>query len=336
MDSQTAAQWDAFVRAHPDGTFFHRAGWSSVASKSFGHRAHYLTARDGGAITGILPLIEIRSRIFGHALISTAFCVGGGPLCTRDDALPRLFADMDALARKLGVSYVELRDTAATLPGWQKRDDLYAGFSAPIAQDEAENLKQIPRKQRAVVRKAIAAGYTVTIDAGLDSFFDLYARNMRDHGTPALPGRFFAALLDTFGSDCEILTIHHAGTPVSSVLSYFTPDRVLPYYTGSLPQARTLGTNDFMYWSLMRRAIQRGCRTFDFGRSKVGTGPYHFKQNWGFFPRPIAHQYRLYGRSALPNITPTNPRYALFINAWQRLPLPLANALSPLLSRSLG
>jgi FemAB-related protein (PEP-CTERM system-associated) len=159
---------------------------------------------------------------------------------------------------------------------------------------------------------------------------------MRDHGTPALPRRFFDRLLAAFGSDCEILTVSRQGRPVSSVVSYFFRDRVLPYYTGSQPEARELGSNDLMYWALMRRAAERGCRVFDFGRSKVGAGPFHFKRNWGFEPRPIAHQYRLVQRQTPPNLNPTNPRYALFIEAWRRLPLPVANAISPFLSRSLG
>jgi FemAB-related protein (PEP-CTERM system-associated) len=151
-----------------------------------------------------------------------------------------------------------------------------------------------------------------------------------------LPRRFFANLVSTFGTDCEILTVRRGGKALSSVLSFYFRDRVLPYYTGSLDKARAGGANDYMYWSVMRRARARGCTIFDFGRSKVGTGPYHFKRNWGLEPRPIAHQYYMCNGGALPNINPANPRYALLIRAWQRLPIFLATAVSPVLSRSLG
>ncbi|HEY4077879.1 MAG TPA: FemAB family XrtA/PEP-CTERM system-associated protein [Rhizomicrobium sp.] len=331
-----AAKWDAYVHAHPDGTFFHLSGWRHVAADVLGHRPHYLTTREAGALTGLLPLIEVKSRLFGHSLISTAFCVGGGPLWSNGEAFSRLLREAEERARALGASYIELRDTETAAPEWTGRSDLYAGFAGPIAADEAENLKQIPRKQRAVVRKALTVGFTITIDNAIDPFFQLYARNMRDHGTPALPRRFFSTLLKAFGTDCEILTVHLDGRPISSVLSYFFRGRVLPYYTGSMPEARATGANDHMYWSLMRRAVERGCDVFDFGRSKVGTGPYNFKRNWGFEPRPITHQYRMLNGQALPNINPTNPRYALFIRAWQKLPLPIANLVSPILSRSLG
>jgi FemAB-related protein (PEP-CTERM system-associated) len=330
------AEWDGFVRAHPDGTFFHLSGWKRVVGETFGHRAHYFSVRENGTIAGILPLIEVRSALFGHALISNAFCVGGGPLCTSANALPMLLDQAEERARALGVSYIELRDTPTPLPGWVGRSDLYAGFARPIMRDAAEDLKQIPRKQRAVLRKALDADFTVTIDDTADLFFRLYARTMRNYGTPALSLRFFTNVLTTFGTQCEVLTVHQQGRPMSSVLSYFFGDRVLPYYTGSAAEARANGANDFMYWSLMRRAQKRGCRTFDFGRSKIGTGPYHFKQNWGFPPRPVTHQYRLFDRSELPEINPNNPRYAFFIQAWRHLPVPVANAIAPFLSRGLG
>jgi FemAB-related protein (PEP-CTERM system-associated) len=336
MTTLTDAQWDAFVKGHPAATFFHLSAWRNVASEVFGHTPHYLSVTEGDAVSAVLPLVEVRSRLFGHALISNAFCVGGGPLAADEASLRSILDAAEHLGRRLKVDYVELRDTPDAAPGWTGRDDLYAGFEGPIPPDEADNLKQIPRKQRAVVRKALERGHSTTIDASPDAFFVLYARTMRDHGTPALPRRFFERLLAAFGSDCEILTVHHDGRPISSVLSYYFRDRVLPYYTGSHPDARQTGANDLMYWALMRRATERGCSVFDFGRSKVGTGPYSFKRNWGFEPRPINHQYRLLGAKSLPNVNPTNPKYRAFIQAWRRLPVPVANAVSPLLSRGLG
>ena len=334
-DSVAAGVWDEFVRHHPDASFFHLSGWRQIAA-AFGHRPHYLIVREGGAPAGVLPLAEIRSALFGHALVSTAFCVGGGPLALSPAARADLMNEADRLGRKLGVDYVELRDSGAPLDGWTPHKGLYAGFAGPIAPGEDDNLKQIPRKQRAVVRKGLSAGFVVTDDRDTRNFFPLYARNMRDHGTPALPRRFFDRLLALFGGQCSILTVHHGGRAVSSVLSYHFGGRVLPYYTGSLPMARALGANDHMYWALMRRAVARGDRIFDFGRSKVDTGPFHFKRNWGFEPRPIVNLFRLRPGAGLPNINPTNSRYAFFIRAWRRLPLPVANMVSPALSCSLA
>lgn len=329
-------EWDDFVRAHANGTFFHLAAWRGLASRVFGHRPHFLAVRDGAQVKAVLPLVEVRSRLFGHALISNAFCVGGGPLAACDWAMQEILSQASALGQALGVDYIELRDAPATPAGWVTRDNLYAGFEAPIPDTEEDNLKQIPRKQRAVVRKAMERDLSTTVDRSADDFFGLYARTMRDHGTPALPRRFFAALLATFEDQCEILTVRHEGRPVSSVLSYYFRDRVLPYYAGSAPAARRLGANDLMYWAVMRRAAARGCTVFDFGRSKRDTGPFSFKRNWGFEPRPIAHHYKLVRAFETPNLNPTNPRYRAFIEAWRRLPLPVANAVGPMLSRDLA
>jgi FemAB-related protein (PEP-CTERM system-associated) len=330
------AEWDAFVGSRPDASFFHLSGWRQVVKHSFGHVCPYLEARQDGALTAIMPLTEINSRLFGHFLIGNGFTVGGGPLFRDQAALAAVLAQAADLGRARKVAYIELRDCEAAAPPWQIRGDLYAGFEGPIAKDEADNLKQIPRKQRAVVRKALEQGFEVAIERQIRPFFDLYARTVRDHGTPVLPRRYFEELLTVFGDACEILTVRQGGQPISSVLSFFFRDRVLPYYTGSIPQARRSGANDMMYWALMRRAVERDCTVFDFGRSKVGTGPYSFKSNWGFAPRPISHQYLLLGRDTLPNLNPTNPRYAKLIAAWRRLPLPIANAISPFISRSLA
>lgn len=337
MSAVSEAQWDAFVDGRPEATFFHKSAWRHVAPRVFGHRAHYLADADGsGQIRAVLPLVEVKSRLFGHALISNAFTVGGGPLATNDAARAAIVEQAAALGRDLGVDYVELRDTPHGFPGWAARDDLYATFEGPIAPAEEDNLTQIPRKQRAVVRKAFANGFTTSLDAGTENFFDLYAGTMRKHGTPALPRRYFDTLKRTFGDACEILTVHHDGRPISSVLSFYFRGRVMPYYTGSHVRARVNGSNDMMYWSVMRRAVDLGCTHFDFGRSKVGTGPYSFKKNWGFEPRPIAHQYYLVKADGLPNLNPTNPRYELVIKAWRNLPQPVVNAVSPFISRSLA
>lgn len=336
MTQISDSQWDEFVRGHPEGEIFHLSGWKTIAADVFGHSPHFLSVERDGRLAAILPLVEVRSYLFGHALISNAFCVGGGPLSLDPVSHAEVLAQAEALGRKLGVDYVELRDTPAALPLWTPSTDVYAGFAAPIAPGEEDNLKQIPRKQRAVIRKALGRGMSVTVDKSASQFFGLYARTMRDHGTPALPRRFFESLLQVFGTECEILTVHHDGQPISSVLSYFFKDKVLPYYTGSASEARATGSNDMMYWSLMRRAVERGCTVFDFGRSKLGSGPYSFKCNWGFEPRPISHQFLLLKSQSLPGLNPNNPKYRVFIQAWRRLPLSVATSVGPFLSRNLA
>ncbi|MGH8233152.1 MAG: FemAB family XrtA/PEP-CTERM system-associated protein [Rhodanobacteraceae bacterium] len=328
-------RWDAFVRDAPQATFFHHAAWRGIIEHVLGHRCHYLYAERNGVTTGILPLAEIRSRLFGHALISTPFCVYGGVVARDPDSDARLTQAATALADKLRVDYLELRNRELRHVGWPVKD-LYVGFRKAIDPDHEKNLKAIPRKQRAMVRKGIAAGLRARHDGSVAEFYRVYAESVRNLGTPVLSRKYFMGLKQTFGDDCEVTVVTHQGEPVAAVMSFYFRDEVHPYYGGSVARGRDLAANDFMYWSVMQRAVERGGRLFDFGRSKQDSGSYHFKKHWGFEPQPLPYAYYLVRADEVPNISPTNSKYSLFIKAWQRLPLPLSCALGPWLARDLG
>ena len=333
---EQVAAWDAFVAQCPNATFFHRAGWERITREVFGHDTHFLWAEQGGALLGVLPLAHVNSRLFGSALTSLPFAVYGGVASTSAEATRALEAEADRLAQRLGVAHLELRHIERRHADWPLQD-LYVTFRKAILPTEEDNLLAIPRKQRAMVRKGIKNGLTSHIDPGVDRFFALYADNVHRHGTPALSRRYFAALGEVFGPDVEVLTVCTSeGKPLSSVLSFYWRDEVLPYYAGDDWAAREAAANDFKYWELMRRACERGLKVFDYGRSKVGTGPYAFKKNWGFEPTPLHYEYRLYQRDAVPQNNPANAKYRLMIEAWKRLPLPLANWLGPHIVRHLG
>lgn len=335
MQMQDAARWDEFVFNCPQTTFFHRAGWRSVIEQAFGHRTHYLLAERDGQIVGILPLTEVKSRLFGHALISNLFCVYAGIAAADDAARDALDLAAQSLARQLQVGHLEYRQLQALHTDWPQQD-LYFTFRKAIDPDVEANMLAIPRKQRAMVRKGIKNALTADIDEGVDNFFALFADNVKRHGTPALPKRYFALLKQTFGSDCEVLTVRHEGRSISSVLTFYFRDEVLPYYAGDSADARHLAANDFKYWELMRRGCERGYRLFDYGRSKRGTGQFDFKKNWGFEPQPLHYEYFLVTAPGVPEHNPTNPKYRLFIEMWKRLPTPVANLLGPHIVKHLG
>ncbi len=333
------ARWDVFVHACPQATFFHLSAWKDIIEGVFRHRCFFLYAERAGEIAAVLPLAEVKSRLFGHALSSLPFCVYGGIAAGAEagpEVVAALEAEAEALARRLGVQHLEYRNLQPRHADWP-RQSLYVTFRKGILPEVEANMLAIPRKQRAMVRKGINNGLVGQLDDGVDRFFALYADNVRRHGTPALPKRFFAALRAHFGEACEVLTVTDpAGRPLSSVLSFYFRDEVLPYYAGDDAAARALAANDFKYWELMRRACERGCRVFDYGRSKLGTGPYAFKKNWGFEPQPLSYEYRLYKRDSVPQNNPANPKYRAFIALWKRLPLGVANALGPHIVRNLG
>lgn len=335
-DADAACRWDAFVQGCPGATFFHRAGWQRLMVNVFRHSTHYLYAERAGEIIGVLPLAHVRSALFGNALVSLPFAVYAGVATEDKEAADALELAAQELARKLAVEHLEFRNMISRHPAWPTQD-IYVTFRKQLHADEEANMLAIPRKQRAMVRKGIKNGLASEIDREVDRFFSLYADNVHRHGTPALPKRYFRALQEEFGDDCEILTVVAPdGQLLSSVLSFFFRDEILPYYAGDAVAARDLAANDFKYWELMRRACLRGIRVFDYGRSKQGTGPYAFKKNWGFEPQPLYYEYCLYKRDAIPQNNPNNAKYRLLIEAWRRMPIGLANWLGPHVVRNLG
>lgn len=336
LDATAVGRWDAFVAEAEGATFFHRAGWQRVIESAFGHRCHFLYAERAGRIIGVLPLVHVRARLFGNSLISTGFTVGGGPVATDDEAYAALDARAQALADELDVDYLEYRGKTPRHPDWARNDGRYVNFSRPIGPDPERDMLAIPRKQRAMVRKGIKLGLTSTVDDDVDRLHHVYAVSVRNLGTPVFGRTFFRAIRDTFGGDVDIVTVLNNGRVVASVMNFYFRDQVLPYYGGGTEEARALAANDFMYWEVMRRAVERGCRRFDFGRSKTGTGAFAFKKNWGFEPEPLVYEFKLRRIAALPEVNPLNPRYRLFIAAWKRMPLGLAKLIGPHIVRNLG
>jgi FemAB-related protein (PEP-CTERM system-associated) len=329
-------RWDEYVERAPAATFFHRVAWREILEDEFGYRTHYLVAERGERIVGVLPLAEVRSRLFGHTLSSLPHCVYGGPAADEPAAARALVDAAEARGRALGVRHVELRHRTPFAGDWA-RSDLYVTYRKPLSPDVEANMLAVPRKQRAMIRKGAKHGLASEIDTHADRLFALYADNVHRHGTPPHSHRYFERLCATFGDDCEVLTVVDAqGRPVSSVLSFYFRDEVLPYYAGDTEGARELAANDFKYWELMRRACERGVRVFDYGRSKRGTGSFDFKKNWGFEASPLAYEYRLFGGAGVPQQHPLNPKYRTMIAVWRRLPRPLVNALGPYVVRGLG
>lgn len=330
--------WDRFVADHPHATFFHRSAWRDVIARAFGHRTHYLLAKQDGAVVGVLPLAQVKTRLFGHTLISLPFCVYGGPVAADAQVAGALAAHAAQLGRTLGAAATELRLREAGVLGdnWIYKSGLYATFRRAISGSDEANLKAIPRKQRAMVRKGIDRGLTASVGRDVDVLHRIYAESVRNLGTPVFGRRYFRILAEAFGADMDVTTIADAGAPVAAVMNFHWRDEVLPYYGGGTAAARGCYANDFMYWSVMRQAAARGARLFDFGRSKLGTGAFAFKKNWGFEPAPLDYAFCVAPGRALPENNPLNPKYRLMIAAWKRLPLPVANVLGPILVRGVG
>ncbi|MFN3725768.1 MAG: FemAB family XrtA/PEP-CTERM system-associated protein [Allosphingosinicella sp.] len=330
-DPIVAERAEAFVRGHSGGTPFHLPQWSRAVTAATGHATHYLVAEQGPALVGVLPLTEVRSLLFGKALVSVGFGVGGGMLALGAEAQAALSEAAQELAQEIGSSGIELRGGVLP-PAWRRHEGVYADFVRDLPKDEESILKSIPRKQRAEVRRAFGNGLSVDVGSDLAGHYRVYAESVRNLGTPVFPRRLFAAMLEEFGPDADILVVRKGGAPLSAVLSLYMNGIVYPYWGGGTFAAPGARANELMYFELMKHAAARGCSRFDFGRSKLGTGAYAFKKNWGFEPSPLV--YASWGKTRDTN--PLHPRYARKVAAWKRLPLWAANLIGPPIARGLA
>jgi len=336
-----AARIEAFVADHPQGTPFHRPAWLTAVARGSGNKALVLGLQRGADLVAILPLLEVGSRLFGRVLVSSGFGVCGGVLETEPGQADELIALAEAQARQRSCPTIELR--GGPLPEgrsqWSVRHDSHCGYMAELAPDEEAQLLAIPRKQRAEVRKGLAADLVVTVGSApcdRQAHYRVYAESVRNLGTPVFPKRLFGEVLGAFQDQADVLTIWHRERPVASVLSLYHQNTVMPYWGGGTHAARQLRANDRMYFELMLHARRRGCTRFDFGRSKVNSGAGDFKKNWGFEAYPLG-----YASWTAPGIKPrdadpTSPRHAALIALWKKLPLPAANVLGPMIARGLA
>ena len=335
-----ARGWDAFVQKSAPATFCHLSGWGRVIERVWKHAPHHLLAETNGEISGVLPLVHVKSRLFGSMLVSSPNAVYGGVVTEDAEARQALIAKAKRLAEQLQVDYLEMRDTVETGTGDDgdlHRKDLYFSFEHPISPDEEALMKSFPRDIRTMIRKGAKNGLTAQFgrEELLDEFYDVYATSLRHLGTPVFPKRLFAEFLREFPNTSDILMIRQEGKVAGSVLSFYFRDTVMPYYAGAYAEFYRAGINNFMYWELMRSAAARGYSRFDFGRSKIGSGAYEFKRGWGMEAKALPYQFYLVRAQEMPNLNPTNPKFELMIKVWKQLPLGITKVVGPMIVKNL-
>ena len=335
-DPSEIARIDGFV-SDMCGSIFHLPAWLKAVEQGSGQKAAGLVAEKSGMVTGWLPLTDVHSPVFGRALVSSGFAVGGGPLASGEATIRRLCRAAEELAIRRSATTIELRSSNAP-SDWHHTSETHCGFECDLAADDEAQLLAIPRKQRAEVRKSLKLDLKVTTgrdEAHRNIHYAVYAESVRNLGTPVFPRSLFDAMLDAF-PQADILTVSHADTPVASVLSFYHHGAVMPYWGGGLFAARNLRANERMYFELMLHARKRGMERFDFGRSKTGSGPYSYKKNWGFKPQPLSYAAWTAPGHETRDINPNSDAYTAKIELWKKLPLSLANSFGPFLAKGLA
>jgi FemAB-related protein (PEP-CTERM system-associated) len=334
FESSVAEQWDQFVFEHPRASFFHLTGWKRVLEKTFGYKARYYYCERQGKITGVAPFFDFSSWLVGRCLVSVPLAAYGGIVAEDAESEQALLDHSKCMARSAPVDYLELRHRDGGLLSGFHANELYVTFSTPLFSDPQANLKRLPKDTRYMIRKAEKGGLRVQRGVEqLDVFYDLFAQSMQRLGTPVFPSALFRNLVEEFSNHTQLMLVYNGSQAVAGVLSFFFRDTVLPYFAGASQEATRLAANNFMYWELIKWAAEQGFRTFDFGRSKKGTGSFAFKSQWNMSAQPLNYQVLLVKRKTVPNFSPVNPKFEMAIRIWKKLPLSLTKRLGPAVVR---
>jgi FemAB-related protein (PEP-CTERM system-associated) len=321
---------DAFVFSHPAGSSYHRPVWLEIIRQAFGHDTKYLTAEADGDVLGVLPLVFFNNRLFGRFAVSMPFLNYGGVLADSEAAERALLTHAISETVRARGTHLELRHQRQHFTQLAPKRHKVA-MELTLAETADAQWSAIDRKLRNQVRKAEKSGLTVVVGGAelLDAFYVVFARNMRDLGTPVYDRRFFAAVLAGCPDTTRVLAIMHNGQPIAAAIVHWYRHRIEVPWASSLREFNPLCANVLLYWEMLRFAIAQGLKVFDFGRSTPGEGTYQFKKQWGAEARELVWEYWMADNQPLPELNPKNPKFDLAIRTWQRLPLAVANRIGP-------
>ncbi len=330
-------QWDDYVASHPEGSIYHLTAWQLLISKQFGHSSSYLYSLDDKQkINAVLPVVQLKSRLFGNYMVSVPYFNYGGALADTAQLATGLMAEAGNIAQKNNASHVEFRDTQTYEGNWGLREDkVVMLLDLP---SESETLwKDIGTKVRAQIKRPQREPVSVKhggLDL-LDDYYQVFAQNMRDLGTPVYAKSFFKFILEAFPDNAHIICVYHNNKPaaVGFLLGY--KNRMEIPWASALREFNRISVNMLLYWEVLKYSIEQGYTQFDFGRSTINAGTYRFKKQWGAKPRQLYWHYWLSEGQDVPRLNPDNPKYKLVIAVWQKLPVWLTKIIGPPIVKNL-
>ena len=328
------SHWDGYANSAAVSTLYHLYGWRRVVEDTFGHKTHYLAASDASSgVIGILPMVQLQSRLFGNMLVSLPFFNYGGICSDREDVRQALLDSAIVLAADRKADFIEIRHDQDN-EQWQRglaRKSAKVSMRLELPSSADELWKSLGSKLRNQVQKPRKEGMTCAVGGVelLDGFYEVFSSNMRDLGTPVYSKAFFRNILRQFPDRTWICSVYSAKRPVASGLLAGFKERVEIPWASSLRELNHLSPNMLLYWCALELACTRGYRLFDFGRSTPHEGTYRFKEQWGAKPHPLHWYYWLPEGREMPQVNPKNPKYRTAIALWQRLPVSVTRLLGP-------
>jgi FemAB-related protein (PEP-CTERM system-associated) len=328
--------WDAYVNSRPDASVYHRWYWGQVVEQTYGHKAYYLAATEGETVLGALPLVFVKSRIFGDFLVSTPFSSYGGVLSNTPEARSLLLKTAVELAQELGARHVELRQGDPCEVGW-KETSAKVRMEVELPGSAEQLWKRLSTGMRNKVRNAQKNKLEIEWHAqeAVGEFYSVFAKNMRDLGTPVYPKIWFENLCRQFTNQVRIIIVRDGKEAAAAGFVTLFRDVAEFPWSASLRESRKKYSAVLMYWALLEWALQNGYRRVDLGRCTPGSGTYEFKRHWPCKEIPLRWYYWLSTGATLPALRPENPRYRWATQVWRKLPVPLANWLGPRVVRAI-
>ncbi|MBE0669595.1 MAG: FemAB family PEP-CTERM system-associated protein [Anaerolineales bacterium] len=328
---QDSGKVDAYVWNQEKANLYHDSRWGRIAEECFGHKYYVLLSENArGDIRGMLPLVHIKSWIFGNFLVSMPYFNYGGVCADDEPTQERLIEEAVRLARDLKAQHIEFRQENSLNNGFpEKTHKVSMRLGLPASPDEL--WKSFPSKLRTQIKVPQKSGMTVKIGRRdeLESFYTVFSHNMRHLGTPVYPKGFFAGILRSFPENTWICSVYAGNAPVASGFLAGFRNRLEIPWASSIRTYNRLSPNMLLYWSCLKTACEKGFTVFDFGRSTAGESTYRFKEQWGAMPSPMVWSYWVRADGKMPDLTPGNPKYQFAIDLWKRLPLAVTRTLGP-------
>lgn len=335
LSAEYELAWQRYVDQHPAAHLYHLLDWREVVINSFGHKCLYLIAEYNDTIVGVLPLVQLTSRLFGNFLVSQPFFNYGGALGD-SEAIENLLMDAAGNeAQSLGCSHIEYRDDFQRDHMPARTDKVSMMLNLPETSDELWS--EIGSKLRAQIKRPQREGCECRIGGLelLDNFYHVFAINMRDLGTPVYSKYFFRNILEGLGDRARLVVISKNEQPVATAFLIGYRDVLEIPWASTLRKVNHLGVNMLLYWRVLEYAVEKEYRWFDFGRSTMNAGTYRFKRQWGAQPRQLYWHYWMADGGDLPEINPNNPKYSLLIKTWKLLPVFVTKIIGPLIVKNL-
>lgn len=330
-------KWDAYVESHPEGSIYHLSAWQSLIQQQFKHKSFYHYSEDENKnINGLLPVVQLKSILFGNYMVSVPYFNYGGAIASDDKVANNLMNEAGNVAKQNASTHVEFRDLQTYAGEWGVREDKVV-MLLDLPSDVDILWKDIGTKVRAQVKRPRREPVS-TKQGGLDlldDFYQVFAQNMRDLGTPVYSKSFFKSILNTFPDNAHIVCVYHNDKPAAAGFLIGYKGRMEIPWASALREFNKISVNMLLYWEVLSYSIEQGYTQFDFGRSTINAGTYRFKKQWGAKPRQLYWHYWLGDGQDVPKMNPDNPKYKLVIGIWQKLPVWLTKIIGPPIVKNL-